>query len=327
MKLTKTALLVAISAVLTACGGGSSDPVDPVEQPVAQAPTAPGAPANVLTGRFVDSAVEGLSYRTDSLSGTTDVDGTFEYAASESVIFSIGSIDLPPVAGDEVITPLTVFNTTDIADIQVINLARLLQTLDTDGLADNGITISDEAQLSATGLNVDFSSTGFDASVSNLIANSGSVLSTLIGGEPALDHLAETLLDEGITQAPPPTAPVAPAPAGDCNVTSAFDGNTSSFSNFAHDISGTLTVVDGCTLQIDNFSYDGGGPSVFFYLGAGGDYSSGGAGMLIGTQLNGRRFENESITINLPDGVDLNDFDAVSVWCDIFFADFGNAPL
>jgi len=190
MKLTKTALLVAISAVLTACGGGSSDPVDPVEQPVAQAPTAPGSPTNVLTGRFVDSAVEGLNYRTDSLSGTTDVDGTFEYAASESVIFSIGSIDLPPVAGDEVITPLTVFNTTDIADIQVINLARLLQTLDTDGLADNGITISDEAQLSATGLNVDFSSTGFDASVSNLIANSGSVLSTLIGGEPALDHLA-----------------------------------------------------------------------------------------------------------------------------------------
>lgn len=326
MKMTKNALLLALSVGLTACGGGGSDnPVQPATDTETQIP--PTSQIAIQSGRFVDSAVQGLRYRTDTRNGTTDDNGTFEYAASESIVFSIGSIDLPPVAADDLITPLSVFNTTDISRIEVINLARLLQTLDTDGNAINGINISDEAHQSATGLTIDFASNSFDDSVSNLIANSGSILTTLIGGESALDHLAITLLEEGVTQAPNTDNGVDSIPTDECNVSSSFDGNSSAFSSFAHSVSGTLTVVDGCTLRIDNFSYDGGGPSVYFYLGAGGDFSSRGAGMQIGPQLNGRAYTNESITINLPDGINLNDFDAVSVWCDIFFADFGNAGL
>jgi len=72
------------------------------------------------------------------------------------------------------VTPLDVFSTTEIGDTGVVNMTRLLQSLDTDGDPDNGITISPDAAASATGLSVDFNSASFDSEVINLVANSGS---------------------------------------------------------------------------------------------------------------------------------------------------------
>ena len=173
---------VATSIGLTACSGGSGDPT--VSTP--------------NTGVFLDSAVDGINYSTTTLSGTTNSNGEFQYNDGETVTLSIGDIDLPPATGGSVITPLDLVNTQNVNDTLVVNIARLLQSLDTDGDPTNGISISDMAHQSATGVTVDFSSPTFDNDVMNLVANSGSVTTTLIDEATAISHLQETLADSGL---------------------------------------------------------------------------------------------------------------------------------
>ena len=150
------------------------------------------------TGVFLDSAVEGINYSTSTVSGTTNANGEFQYNDGETVTLSIGDIDLPPATGGSVITPLDLVNTQNVNDTSVVNIARLLQSLDTDGDPTNGISISDSAHLSATGITVDFSSPTFDDEVMNLVANSGSVTTVLIDEATAISHLQETLADSGL---------------------------------------------------------------------------------------------------------------------------------
>lgn len=95
-------------------------------------------------GVFIDSAVSGLSFITDSQQGRTDNAGTFNYRPGESVSFAIGGIQLGSATGQGVITPLELVSDADAADAAVVNMARLLQSLDTDGNLRNGIQISEE---------------------------------------------------------------------------------------------------------------------------------------------------------------------------------------
>ena len=325
-----------LAIFLSACGGGgsSSSAVETVIDNADNLPTEDNLPnpgagtgeSQLLSGRFVDSAVIGIRYETATQSGFTGSDGSFSYQANEAVTFSIGDIVLPAVAAGPVLTPLDVFSTNNIADTGVINLTRLLQTLDVDANPENGITLSADAAASATGLAVDFASADFDNQVINLVANSGSQNVALIDGESALDHFQETLFVEGIAERPSSTdSGAAPDGGSGASATHPLVGTTAEFSNFTHAISGTLTIIDDRTLEVSNFGYDGGGPSVFFYLGTDGEFSGGRGGILIGPQLNGRSYSGETIRLTLPDGVTLDDFNGVSVWCDIFGVDFGSA--
>ena len=171
---------------------------------------------------------------------------------------------------------------------------------------------------------MDFSSANFDDQVINLVANSGSVSSSLIDGETALDHFQETLFDEGIVERPTAGNTGSTPDAGN-TATNSLVGTTAQFTNNSHGISGTLTLIDDRTFEVTNFFYDGGGPSVYFYLGTDGDYSTPGIGTQVGPLLNGRVYEGETITVTLPDGITLDDFNGVSVWCDLFFVNFGDA--
>ena len=108
----------------------------------------------VLTGNFVDSPVAGVSYITPTESGVTNLDGEFSYREGEAVVFSIGKLSLPLVPASEMITPLDIADSDDVSDAAVINVARLLQSLDEDSDPSNGIVISestnsvfDEAQI------------------------------------------------------------------------------------------------------------------------------------------------------------------------------------
>lgn len=328
--------LGALAIFLSACGGGgsSSDPIDVVTDNIVNEPTqqpVETVSANqLLSGRFVDSAVTGLRYQTETQSGLTDSDGSFNYLANETVTFSLGDIVLPSIDADSLVTPLDVFSTADIGDTRVINLTRLLQTLDSDANPENGITLTDDAAASATGLTVDFASPNFDDQVVNLVANSGSSNVSLIDGETALDHFVETLFDEGIMERP--TASETPDNGSDngssgANSTHPLVGTTAEFSNFSHGIGGTLTVIDDRTLEVTNFTYDGGGPSVFFYLGTDGEFGRNRGGILVGPRLNGRTYNGDTIRFELPTGVTLDDFNGVSVWCELFGIDFGSANL
>jgi len=191
----KLLALLAGSVLLIGCSSGSDE---------APAPTTPPAPPpDQLTGSFIDSPVEGIGYRTESIaSGATDSQGRFSYLAGESVTFFIGDINLPLVAAGTVITPFDIINTQDINDPSVVNMARLLQSLDEDGDPANGISIGDTAHLSATGMSLDFASPTFDADVGNLVANSGSVTNVLIDKPTALSHLQDSLANAGLLPMP-----------------------------------------------------------------------------------------------------------------------------
>ena len=96
-----------------------------------------------LTGTLLDSAVGGVSYNTSSnLSGLTNTNGQFQYRSGDQVTFSVGETVLGEVKGGELITPVELAGTNNTADRRVINISRLLQSLDQDGDPTNGISIS-----------------------------------------------------------------------------------------------------------------------------------------------------------------------------------------
>ena len=141
-----TAWMLAYCSVLglIGCGGGGSS----------------GSHITYQTGTLSDSPVAGVSYRTDSTSGTTDSRGEFRYLANESVTFSLGSLELGQADGAQVINLFDLVgidtlptNARELSDqmwqdsnqpgvIQrVLNLAMLLQSLDRDNNPQNGIDI------------------------------------------------------------------------------------------------------------------------------------------------------------------------------------------
>ncbi len=145
------------------------------------------------TGILLDSPVSGVNYNTATQSGVTDAQGNYSYLPGETVTFSIGDIDFPPVIADSVVTPIDMVGKTDLTDLSLINILRLIQSLDVDGDPSNGIEISSDAHDAATGLTVDFQSPTFDTDVANLVANSGSITTTLIDQTTAINNFIETI--------------------------------------------------------------------------------------------------------------------------------------
>jgi len=97
------------------------------------------------TGVFTDSPVAGLSYETENLSGITGQSGTFRYWGGETVTFAIGDLLLGEAAAAETLSPIDLVpEATDATDDTVVNMSRLLQTLDKDGDLNNGIEITEE---------------------------------------------------------------------------------------------------------------------------------------------------------------------------------------
>ena len=97
-------------------------------------------------GVFIDSPVSGLYYETETHSGFTDGNGKYNYEEGETVTFYIGDIKLGSAKASEELTPLSITSTSDatLETLEVQNIAALLQTLDLDGDATNGITIDEE---------------------------------------------------------------------------------------------------------------------------------------------------------------------------------------
>ena len=100
------------------------------------------------SGRFA-GPVAGLRYETPTASGVTDHDGRFEFRDGEVVTFSVGAIVLGAARGAERLTVADIVARVDgkldkLADPGLTNIARFLQTLDTDGNPDNGITLTPE---------------------------------------------------------------------------------------------------------------------------------------------------------------------------------------
>ncbi|MBU8871726.1 MAG: hypothetical protein KOO60_12740, partial [Gemmatimonadales bacterium] len=96
------------------------------------------------TGHFIDSPVAGLGVQTPTYEGVTLEDAKFDYFPGEVVDIALGSFHLGSTVADHKISPLDIFPTMDTEDSPVINMARLLQSLDVDGEPQGGILIIPE---------------------------------------------------------------------------------------------------------------------------------------------------------------------------------------
>ena len=100
-------------------------------------------------GVFVDAPVEGLTYESSGITGTTDSSGKFSYRVGSTVKFFVGGVALPAVEGASLITPLDLVGASSPESPEAVYIARFLQSVDSDGNPDNGIRI-DKTKLASS---------------------------------------------------------------------------------------------------------------------------------------------------------------------------------
>jgi len=90
------------------------------------------------------------------------------------------------------------------------------------------------------------------------------------------------------------------------------------------EVSGFVTMIDDCTLELTTFSYNGDGIEVRLF---GSKASNFRPGFTIGPDIVGMRFTRATWKVQLPAGKTLADLDWVSIWCVKARADFGSGPF
>lgn len=179
--------------------GCSKNDDGPVVEPV-QKPTEPEkVEAEVLTGVFKDAEVQGLGFETASQNGVTNAKGEFSYLADEDVTFKVGGLTLGTVKGQELVTPITLASAAGgeakVSDPIAMNMAALLQTLDADRDATNGITITAEVSANLGVSEIDFSEP-IERSLADIVLhtsqNGGAYLKTVYPSIAAR-HMADSL--------------------------------------------------------------------------------------------------------------------------------------
>jgi hypothetical protein len=96
--------------------------------------------AHPRRGHFIDAPVKGLTYITPTNWGETSEAGAFDYFPGETVDLWVGPVHLGQSGTDKRISPLDIFQA-DIEDPRVVNMARLLQSLDADGAPKDKIDV------------------------------------------------------------------------------------------------------------------------------------------------------------------------------------------
>jgi len=188
----KALLCASALSVLAACGSGGDSSSD--------APDSIKSEPTKNIGTFIDSPVINIGYRTETLEGITNELGEYEYLTDETVTFFIGDLDLPTVNAKDVLTPLDLSKTNTVNDSKVVNITRLLQTLDQDGDPSNGLTITDTAKSTAyTAVEIDFTLSEIDfqnlSEVDTLIRDSGlnNPVTELVKTTDAISHFQKEL--------------------------------------------------------------------------------------------------------------------------------------
>ncbi len=152
---------------------------------------------NIQRGVFIDSPVEGLEYRTETRHGYTDADGGFYYKPGETVLFSVGGLRFSEVEAQPTVTPLDIVGTENIEDPEVVNILRLLQSIDVDQNPANGITIPESARENVQAPEFSFSGmVNVDEVISNALTQAYGDTREIVGAEQAVEHLVDTLSRE-----------------------------------------------------------------------------------------------------------------------------------
>lgn len=166
---------ITISGILAACGGSDGD-----STPLAN------------TGYFLDSKVEGLDYIGDKgATGSTGVEGDFNYLPDETMTFNLGDLPLGSAGGQTVVTPQDLLGTNLTPDeqLQVVeNVVRLIIAVDENSNPDDGIVVSENLTAELTDA-IDLQTTDLEGAVSGL-----AIAGTLPTVAEAEEHFTDTLL-------------------------------------------------------------------------------------------------------------------------------------
>ena len=178
--------IVLLGAMVTACGGGGGE--------------GDSAP-RTQQGVFLDGVVEGMSYGSGSLSGTTDASGMFRYEEGATVTFKIGDIVIGTAPGASIMTPISLVpGASDETDPVVTNIVRFLLSIDDDGDPETGIQITAAMHAAAAGLELDFTSATFASDPATTDALAALTDASSMGARPLVSsafaqaHFKDTLL-------------------------------------------------------------------------------------------------------------------------------------
>ena len=153
-KNTLKMLLVTTSTILlTACGGGGGGDSTPA--------------ATTVTGTFVDDPVQGLDYNCSSgTTGITNEKGEYTCKVGDNITFMVNSVTIGTIAAQTTsITPYLLFPNNNTA---ALNLARLLQSIDTKAVTDIiELNSTLEALIPA---NIDFTNASFETSIETALS-------------------------------------------------------------------------------------------------------------------------------------------------------------
>jgi mono/diheme cytochrome c family protein len=110
-----------------------------------------------------------------------------------------------------------------------------------------------------------------------------------------------------------------------CGVTHPLVGSTAILRELQHDVGGTARIIDDCTIEISDFTFDGGGIDVRVYGALGGNYDN---GFAIGPDLTrSQSYDGETLTVQLSEDQSLDDLDGISIWCVPVGVDFGSGSF
>ncbi len=153
---------------------------------VANAGTAPFVVSATLSGVFTDAAVAGVSYTTTSgVTGVTDAAGGYRYNAGDTVTFMLGTLTLGSAPGKAVVSPIELAGGNAS---RLTNLLVLLQSLDSDGNAANGINITAPTAAAVTAaINLNSAPTTF-ASAANTALQAAMNAGGLTGSIKTIDQ-------------------------------------------------------------------------------------------------------------------------------------------
>ncbi|KAI8837345.1 hypothetical protein BC829DRAFT_405173 [Chytridium lagenaria] len=117
-----------------------------------------------------------------------------------------------------------------------------------------------------------------------------------------------------------------------CGKTSPRVGLTTSFvanPSSGHSISGVLTIVDDCTFSIRQFTQTPAGPDVYFWGAPDGSRSEllSNGRRISDFKVSGQYSDPTELIIKLQSGQSFDNFNVISIWCETFKADFGQASL
>jgi len=207
MNIKKLSILIAVIATLTLTGAKCAFVAKSGSSSVDSGDENRSTLVIVISdGRLIDGPVQGVRYVSGSVSGITGSGGEFQYEVDNTIRFFIGDIALGEATqGKAIITPVDLVPGGTLETPAVINIARLLQSLDSVP-GDGRISIPGKLQSVAVQANenvaasirfLDFADeTAFVNTASQLIAAltaSYPFTAVLVDPDSAREHLSQSV--------------------------------------------------------------------------------------------------------------------------------------